>query len=105
LDSAGSGKKPWLGSCEYGNESSGSMKRNEFLDQLSDYQFLKKDWLSSMDLAVVFIMALYELLMQNGEDEEPVACYQGPVIHREYSPSKRTYGKQLRSWQLTQIYV
>jgi len=50
-----------------------------------------------MDLAVVFIMALYELLMQNGEDEEPVACYQGPVIHREYSPSKRTYGKQLRS--------
>jgi hypothetical protein len=28
-------------SCEYGNEPSGSIKDEEFLDQLSDYQLLK----------------------------------------------------------------
>jgi hypothetical protein len=30
-------------SCEHGNETSGSIKGGEFLDQLSDYWFLKKD--------------------------------------------------------------
>jgi hypothetical protein len=29
------------GPCEHGNEPSGSMKRMEFLDQLSDFQLLK----------------------------------------------------------------
>jgi hypothetical protein len=31
------------GSCEYGNERSGSMKGGEFLDELSEYQLLKKN--------------------------------------------------------------
>jgi hypothetical protein len=31
------------GSCEYGNELSGSIRGGEFLDQLCDYQLLKKD--------------------------------------------------------------
>jgi len=29
------------GSCEHGNETWGSIKFQEFLDQLSDYQLLK----------------------------------------------------------------
>jgi hypothetical protein len=29
-------------SCDHGNEPSGSMEGGEFLDHLSDYQFLKK---------------------------------------------------------------
>jgi len=29
-------------SCEYGNEPSGSIKGEEFLDPLSDFQLLKK---------------------------------------------------------------
>jgi len=39
LDSYGSE----TGSCEHGNEPSGSIKSGEFLDQLNDYQLLKKD--------------------------------------------------------------
>jgi hypothetical protein len=31
------------GSCEHGNESSGSINGGEFPDQLRDYQLLKKD--------------------------------------------------------------
>ena len=31
------------GTCEYGNEHSGSIKRGEFLDQLNTVQLLKKD--------------------------------------------------------------
>jgi hypothetical protein len=31
------------GSCEHGNEPSGSIKGGKFLDWLSDYQLLKKD--------------------------------------------------------------
>jgi hypothetical protein len=30
-------------SCEHDNEPSGSIKGEEFLEYLSDYQFLKKD--------------------------------------------------------------
>jgi hypothetical protein len=30
-------------SCEHGNEPSGSIKGGEFYDQLSDYQFFKKE--------------------------------------------------------------
>jgi hypothetical protein len=32
-----------VGSCEYGNATSGSIKDGEFLEQLSDYQLLKKN--------------------------------------------------------------
>jgi hypothetical protein len=32
-----------MGSCEYDNETSGSVNGGEFLDQLSDCQLLKKD--------------------------------------------------------------
>jgi hypothetical protein len=31
-----------VGSCEHNNEPSGSIKGGEFLDQLGDYQILKK---------------------------------------------------------------
>jgi hypothetical protein len=31
------------GCCEHGNEHSGFIKDEEFLDKLSDYQFLNKD--------------------------------------------------------------
>jgi len=31
------------GYCEYGNEPSGFIKGGEFVDQLSDFQLLKKD--------------------------------------------------------------
>jgi hypothetical protein len=30
--------------CEHGHETSGSIKRGGFLDQLSDYHLLKKDY-------------------------------------------------------------
>jgi hypothetical protein len=33
-----------VGRCEHGNEPSGSIKDREFLDKLSDCQFLKKDY-------------------------------------------------------------
>jgi hypothetical protein len=42
LDSPGPGLGPVAGSCEHDNETSGSIKGGEFLDQLSDYQFLKR---------------------------------------------------------------
>jgi hypothetical protein len=32
-----------VGTCEYGNEPSGSIKDGEFLDYLSNYNLLKKD--------------------------------------------------------------
>jgi hypothetical protein len=32
-----------MGSCEHGNEVSGSIKWEEFVDLMSDYWFLKKD--------------------------------------------------------------
>jgi hypothetical protein len=32
------------GSCEHGNEPSGSIKGGEFLDQLSDYNVLMWDY-------------------------------------------------------------
>jgi hypothetical protein len=31
----------WLGSCEHGNEPSGSITGGGFLDRLNDYQLLK----------------------------------------------------------------
>jgi hypothetical protein len=42
------GKNKWktsrtIGFCEYRHEISGSIKGEEFIDQLSDYQFLKKN--------------------------------------------------------------
>jgi hypothetical protein len=43
LDSSGSGQEAVSGSCEHGNEPSGSTKGGEFLGYLSDYQLLKKD--------------------------------------------------------------
>jgi hypothetical protein len=43
VDSAGSGWDPVAGSCEYGNEPSGSIKGGDGIDQLSDCQLLKKD--------------------------------------------------------------
>jgi len=43
LEIPGSRKGPVTGSCENGNETSGSSKGGEFFDLLSDYQLLKND--------------------------------------------------------------
>ena len=43
LDRAGSGQGQLAGTCEYGNEHSGSIKCGEFLDQLQNGYLLKKD--------------------------------------------------------------
>jgi len=37
LDVSGSGQKPMAGSCEQGNEPSGTIKVGEFIEWLSDY--------------------------------------------------------------------
>jgi hypothetical protein len=44
LDSAGSGDSPAVGSCEHGNEPSSSIRVAEFRNQVSDYQFLNKNF-------------------------------------------------------------
>lgn len=44
MDTSGSGQEPGAGSCEYGNETSGSLKGKELFDQLSDHQLLEKDF-------------------------------------------------------------
>jgi hypothetical protein len=44
LDSSGSSWGPVAGFCKYGNEPSNSIEYGEFLDQLSDYPLLKKDF-------------------------------------------------------------
>ena len=43
LDKAGSGWGQVAGTCECGNEPSGSIKFGEFLDQLQTGQLLEKD--------------------------------------------------------------
>jgi hypothetical protein len=43
LDSSSSEYIPVAGFCEYGNEPSRIIKDEEFFDQQSDYQLLKKD--------------------------------------------------------------
>jgi hypothetical protein len=43
LDACGSGLGPVAGSCEQSNEPSGSIRRREFLDKLSDYELLKEE--------------------------------------------------------------
>ena len=43
LDGAGLGLGQVTGTCECGNELSGSIKCEEFLDQLKTGQLLKKD--------------------------------------------------------------
>jgi hypothetical protein len=42
LDRSGSGSRPVEGSCEGGNEPSGSIKRWEVLEWLHNWQLLKK---------------------------------------------------------------
>jgi len=44
LGPSGSGYGPAAGPCEYGNECSGSIKGEKFLDFLSDYWLLKKNF-------------------------------------------------------------
>ena len=43
LNQAGSGQGQVAGTCECGNEPSGSIKRGDLLDQLKTGQLLKKD--------------------------------------------------------------
>jgi hypothetical protein len=43
LDSSGSGHVLLAITCGHGSEPSGSIKDREFLDQLSNYQLLKKE--------------------------------------------------------------
>ena len=44
LDLSGSGQGQVVGTCECGNEPSGSTKRGEYLDWLRTGQLLKKDY-------------------------------------------------------------
>jgi len=41
---SGSRHSAVTGFSEHGNETSGSIKEGDFLDQLSDYQLLKKEF-------------------------------------------------------------
>lgn len=43
LDSTGSGYGPVIGTCAYGNNTLAVTKDEEFHDNLSNYQFFKKD--------------------------------------------------------------
>jgi len=43
MDAHGSRYEPVTSPRKHGNESSGATKGGEFLDQLSDYKFFKKD--------------------------------------------------------------
>jgi hypothetical protein len=43
LDASVSGWDQIAGCCEHGNETLGSLEGGKFLEQLSDYQLLKKD--------------------------------------------------------------
>jgi hypothetical protein len=43
LDSSGSGQGPVATSYEHGNEPSGYIQGEEFLNQMSDYRLLRKD--------------------------------------------------------------
>jgi hypothetical protein len=45
-----------MGSCEHGNVPLGSIKCGEFLDQLSGYQFLRKDSAASILIVCIFNM-------------------------------------------------
>jgi hypothetical protein len=50
------------GSCEHGNEPSGSIKGGEFLDRLSDHKIRKKDCAprnSFNKLKKILILSLY----------------------------------------------
>jgi hypothetical protein len=42
INSFGSGQGPLAGSCEHGNEPSGSIKGEKFVGYLRDYQLLRK---------------------------------------------------------------
>jgi hypothetical protein len=42
LDASYSDQKPLADCCEHGNEALGFIKSREFIDQMSDYQLLKK---------------------------------------------------------------
>jgi hypothetical protein len=42
MDSSGSGQRPVAGSCGHSNEHSDSKNNEEFIDQLSNYQLVKK---------------------------------------------------------------
>jgi hypothetical protein len=57
LDSSDSGCEPVAGSSEQGNEPSDSLKGGKFLEQLRDYQLLKKNfawWSYSVRYLVYF---------------------------------------------------
>jgi hypothetical protein len=58
LGSSGSGQGPVMGSCEHGNEPTGSIKAREFLDHHSDYKVIKKSLVSNFSLASLQIMIL-----------------------------------------------
>jgi hypothetical protein len=40
----GSGLGPVVGSCEHGTDSSGCIKGKKFIDQISNFELLKKDF-------------------------------------------------------------
>ena len=59
LDLSGSGQGQVAGTCEYGNEPSGSIKCGEFLDWLKTGQLLKKDCAACMFVCVYVCVCMF----------------------------------------------
>jgi hypothetical protein len=57
---------PMAGSCEHGNEPSGSMKFSEILEWLSDWQLLKKDSSPSSLFVGWFALLCFGLVSWSG---------------------------------------
>jgi hypothetical protein len=100
------------GSCEYGNETLGFIKRGEFLEELSDCQLLKKDcslqypdcgpYYESVETSkpvgsISKIMTLFRL--EAGRGAYFINCYQGTMpilirrIHLKNSLSPKWFAK------------
>ena len=59
MDRAGTGQAHVAGTCECGNEHSGSIKCGKFLDQLQTGQLLKKDCAPWSELSLLLLLLLY----------------------------------------------
>jgi hypothetical protein len=69
-----------VGTCESGNEPSVSIKGRKFLDQLSDYQFLKKvfvPWSESLALPTYKSISFSQMEAFNGMQASDL-CHKFP---------------------------
>jgi hypothetical protein len=60
MDSAGSRQRPVTGFCEHGNESSGTIKVEGFLDKLSEYYFVKEEFLSNVLILLLLLLLIFQ---------------------------------------------